>query len=121
MQLVQQGENRFVFEGLRYAIDLPGEYNFELNAEGSGIRNANGSFTDTFRRTLIDNRRPGDANLDGFFNSTDFVNIFAAAQYEDGIPGNSTWETGDWNGDSEFTSSDFVVAFAGANQGVQRT
>ena len=53
----------------------------------------------------------GDANLDGRFNSTDFVLVFQAGQYEDSIPGNSTWATGDWNCDGEFSSSDFVTAF----------
>lgn len=54
----------------------------------------------------------GDANLDGLFDSNDLVSVFAAAEYEDGIRGNSSWETGDWNGDGEFDSGDFVVAFA---------
>jgi hypothetical protein len=53
----------------------------------------------------------GDANLDGEFNSTDFVLVFQAGEYEDKIVGNSTWSTGDWNGDGEFTSNDFVNAF----------
>ncbi|MCA9211862.1 MAG: lamin tail domain-containing protein [Planctomycetales bacterium] len=57
----------------------------------------------------------GDANLDGKFDSSDFVVVFQAAQYEDGIAGNSTWSTGDWNCDGEFDTNDFVVAFqAGA-------
>ncbi len=54
----------------------------------------------------------GDSNLDGEFNSTDFVVVFAASEYEDELIGNSTWATGDWNGDTEFNSSDFVVAFS---------
>ncbi|MFC1757850.1 hypothetical protein ACFL2H_03660 [Planctomycetota bacterium] len=53
----------------------------------------------------------GDANGDGRFNSTDFVTVFQAAQYEDSIPANSTWSTGDWNCDGEFSTSDFVSAF----------
>ena len=53
----------------------------------------------------------GDSNLDGQFNSSDFVVVFTAGQYEDGIAGNSIWESGDWNGDTEFDSSDFVQAF----------
>lgn len=53
----------------------------------------------------------GDANLDGEFNSSDFVEVFQAGQYEDGTPGNSSWRTGDWNGDGDFGSGDFVVAF----------
>jgi hypothetical protein len=53
----------------------------------------------------------GDSNLDGQFNSTDFVSVFQSGQYEDATAGNSTWATGDWNGDAEFSSSDFVTAF----------
>ena len=54
----------------------------------------------------------GDANLDGEFNSTDFVVVFGAGEYEDSTAGNSTWEEGDWNGDGDFNSSDFVAAFS---------
>ncbi|MCA9197151.1 MAG: lamin tail domain-containing protein [Planctomycetales bacterium] len=53
----------------------------------------------------------GDANLDLVFNSQDLVLIFQTAEYEDGIPGNSTWTEGDWDGDGDFTSSDLVFAF----------
>ena len=34
---------------------------------------------------------PGDANRDGRFDSVDFVQVFQAGEYEDGIAGNSTW------------------------------
>ena len=54
----------------------------------------------------------GDSNLDGQFNSGDFVTVFTAGEYEDTIDNNSTWGTGDWNGDSEFNSGDFVLAFS---------
>ncbi|MDG2381140.1 MAG: hypothetical protein P8N76_05660 [Pirellulaceae bacterium] len=54
----------------------------------------------------------GDSNLDGEFNSTDFVVVFTAGEYEDELADNSIWATGDWNGDSEFNSSDFVAAFS---------
>lgn len=54
----------------------------------------------------------GDSNKDGEFNSSDFVAVFTAGEYEDDIDGNSTWATGDWNGDGNFNSSDFVVAFS---------
>ena len=53
----------------------------------------------------------GDANLDEVFNSGDLVQVFTAGEYEDGIPGNSTWAEGDWNCDGEFDSSDMVAAF----------
>ncbi len=52
----------------------------------------------------------GDANLDGSFNSTDFVRVFQYGQYEDEIANNSTWQTGDWDGDGDFNSRDFVIA-----------
>ncbi|MEZ6120648.1 MAG: spherulation-specific family 4 protein [Pirellulaceae bacterium] len=54
----------------------------------------------------------GDANLDGEFNSSDFVQVFSAGQYEDAFVLNSNWASGDWNGDGEFDSADFVLAFA---------
>ena len=60
-------------------------------------------------------RIPGDSNGDGRFDSTDFVVVFQAGQYEDGISGNSTYATGDWNGDGEFDSADLVFAFQGGN------
>ncbi|MCA9196527.1 MAG: hypothetical protein KDA87_03275 [Planctomycetales bacterium] len=55
----------------------------------------------------------GDANLDGEFNSGDFIAVFRTGEYEDAIAGNSSWSEGDWNGDGEFDSSDFVAAFEG--------
>jgi hypothetical protein len=53
----------------------------------------------------------GDANLDGMFNSTDFVAVFTSAEYEDAIANNSGWSEGDWNCDGDFTSGDIVAAF----------
>lgn len=53
----------------------------------------------------------GDSNLDGRFDSADFVHVFQGGQYEDSLTENSTWATGDWNGDSEFDSADMVLAF----------
>lgn len=52
----------------------------------------------------------GDANLDGEFNSADFIVVLAAGEFEDDIVGNSTWGTGDWDGDGDFTTSDIVRA-----------
>lgn len=52
----------------------------------------------------------GDANLDGEFNSSDFVNVFSAGLFETNQP--ATWSTGDWNGDGVFSSGDFVAAFS---------
>ena len=49
---------------------------------------------------------PGDANLDGQFNSSDLLLVFIAGTYEDATPGNATWSTGDWDCDTESSSSD---------------
>jgi hypothetical protein len=54
---------------------------------------------------------PGDANLDGTFDSQDLVSVFQSNHYEDEIRLNSRWADGDWNGDGEFDSSDLVRAF----------
>lgn len=54
-------------------------------------------------------RIPGDANLDGVFDSQDFVQVFTAGLYETNLP--AFWWEGDWNEDGVFDSGDFVVAF----------
>jgi hypothetical protein len=61
---------------------------------------------DTIKRTFS-----GDANLDGEFNSGDFVFVFTRGEYEDGVALNSGWADGDWDGNMEFDSGDFVAAF----------
>jgi hypothetical protein len=53
----------------------------------------------------------GDANLNGVFDSSDFVQVFQMGEYEDNLALNSTWATGDWNCDGEFDSGDLVKAF----------
>lgn len=53
----------------------------------------------------------GDANLDGEFNTSDFVILFQAGQYEDAVSNNSKWQTGDWNGDGDFNTRDLLFAF----------
>jgi hypothetical protein len=78
--------------------------------------NGDGRFDFEDRRHLIEvlcNTYLGDANLDDEFNSSDFVAVFQAQEYEDEVARNSTWAEGDWNGDLEFSSADFVVAFQG--------
>ena len=47
-------------------------------------------------------------NLDGEFNSSDFVTAFQAGEYEDAFDQNSGWAEGDRNGDGESDSRDFV-------------
>ena len=51
----------------------------------------------------------GDSNLDGEFNSSDFVGVFTSGKFETGT--SATWAEGDWDGDGKFDSSDFVAAF----------
>lgn len=82
---------------------------FDLNADELVTTSDRIVWIEDLRNTYL-----GDSNLDGEFNSTDFVSVFTSKQYEDGFAGNSTWATGDWNGDTEFDSSDFVAAFTGA-------
>ena len=55
----------------------------------------------------------GDSNLDGQFDSTDFVFEFRAGVYGDDIDGNANWESGDWDGD--FSTRDLVAAFREAS------
>jgi hypothetical protein len=52
----------------------------------------------------------GDSNLDGEFNSGDFVMVLQAGEYEDSPAGNSTWVTGDWDGNGEFNTGDLVFS-----------
>ena len=52
----------------------------------------------------------GDANLDGVFDSHDFVFVFQLGEFNDGQVGNSTWAEGDWDGDGEFDIADIVFA-----------
>jgi ELWxxDGT repeat protein len=60
-------------------------------------------------------RIPGDANGDGIFDSGDLVQVFQRAEYEDGIPTNSTFEDGGWNGDQEFDTGDLVAPAEGSS------
>ena len=65
--------------------------------------------------TWYENRPVGDANGDGKFDSSDLVQVFQSAEYEDDVPGNSTFQEGDWNGDGDFNSSDIVAAMQVGN------
>ncbi len=52
----------------------------------------------------------GDANLDGYFDSMDIVQVLQSGRYETSLQ--ASWRSGDWNGDGEFNSSDLVTALA---------
>ena len=51
----------------------------------------------------------GDADLNGFFDSADFVAVFVAGKYETGAA--AGWAEGDWDANLLFDSGDFVAAF----------
>ena len=51
----------------------------------------------------------GDANLNGEFDSNDFVQVFQVGKYE--MQEYAGWSEGEWNGDGLFDSNDFVIAF----------
>jgi hypothetical protein len=80
---------------------------FDLNSSGA----ADMGDADILIIDLL-NTYYGDANLDGEFNSADFVFTFIFGEYEDDIDGNSTWGEGDWNMDGDFNTSDLVFTFS---------
>ena len=82
------------------------EARFDINDDGAVDTSDRDAWIKDVKNTYV-----GDANLDGEFNSGDFVAVFGEGEYEDGVAGNSTWATGDWTGDMEFDSGDFVLAF----------
>ena len=99
--------------GIRAGID---NKRYDLDGDGTVNLGDRTYWVENIKSTYF-----GDANLDGVFDSTDFVVVFQAAEYEDDVADNSTWATGDWNGDGDFTSSDFVTAFrAGCYEGCVR-
>ena len=90
---------------------------FDLNSDGIVDNNDRSVLVEDLKNTFF-----GDANLDGQFDSGDFVAVFQRGQYEDAIIGNSGWADGDWNGDGDFDSGDFVLAFqSGGYESGQRS
>ena len=77
---------------------------FDVNGDGSVNQADVATWVGELANTWI-----GDANLDGEFNSSDFVAVFTAGLFETGNA--AVWENGDWNGDGIFGSGDFVAAF----------
>ena len=75
--------------------------------------NSDGIVDDSDRDMMVFdylNSTYGDANLDGIFNSSDFVYVFQRGKYEDQTPSNAGWADGDWNCDGKFSSQDLVLA-----------
>ena len=114
----------------RFAVDLTYDFNGDQSVDVADVDVAcsavranqpgfdlNGdSFVDSsdivFLIEAVLNTGPGDANVDGRFDSSDLVQVFQRGEYEDTVVGNSTWSDGDWNCDGDFTSNDIVSALA---------
>jgi len=77
---------------------------YDVNADGQVNYGDRQFWVASLKKTWI-----GDTNLDGLFNSTDFVIVFQKGKFETG--GSALWDEGDWNGDKQFNTSDFVAAF----------
>ena len=78
---------------------------FDLNGDGA----VNDADVTVWAKDIA-NTWIGDANVDGEFNSGDFVQVFSAGKFESPVDAN--WADGDWNGDGRFNSGDFVAAFS---------
>lgn len=83
----------------------PGDLSYDLNDDGQVTFADREIWVNDLKNTWM-----GDADLDGEFNSSDLVTVFAAGKYESGE--NASWSEGDWDGDATFGSSDLVAAFA---------
>ena len=79
---------------------------FDLNRDSSVDQEDRRIWVEDLKLTYF-----GDATLDGKFDSSDLVAVFAGGEYEDLEQGNSSWATGDWDGDGEFSTGDLVAAF----------
>ncbi|MDG2383655.1 MAG: PEP-CTERM sorting domain-containing protein [Pirellulaceae bacterium] len=77
---------------------------FDENADGVVDTNDRVLWVNELKNTWM-----GDADLNGRFDSGDFVVVFTAAKYEQDA--DATWNQGDWDGDGRFNSGDFVAAF----------
>ena len=86
------------------AIAANGPALYDLNKDGSVNFLDRKAWVNDLKKTWV-----GDANLDGLFNTTDFVNVFQVGKFETGAA--ASWTEGDWDGNKLFTTGDFVVAF----------
>jgi hypothetical protein len=83
---------------------VAGDTAYDLDGDGDIDSADRTSWVNDLAKTWM-----GDANLDGEFNSADFVLVFQAGKYEAGTL--ALWSEGDWDGDQRFDSGDFVAAF----------
>ncbi|MFC1758591.1 hypothetical protein ACFL2H_07455 [Planctomycetota bacterium] len=104
--LDNQNTTRFV-DRISAAI-VGGVYNllFDLDMDDDVDQQDRRKWVEEVKQTFF-----GDANLDGVFDSSDFVLVFQAGKYERDDESDTIWSSGDWNGDGKFDSSDLVLAF----------
>ena len=86
---------------------------FDVNIDGHIDREDLDVWVKDLKKTWF-----GDADVNGEFNSADFVQVFQAGKYEQGsldewrsVDQGAGWGEGDWNGDGLFDSSDIVTAY----------
>ena len=83
-----------------------GNAQFDLDQNGVADFGDLAEWVENIKKTYF-----GDTNLDGIFDTEDFVAAFVGGEYLDGVAGNSTWATGDWDGNGDFDTEDIVLAF----------
>jgi hypothetical protein len=93
-----------------YAVELPPVKLWSVGDRAIAFQDKDS--IDTGRELTVRHLMAGDVNLDGFFDSSDLIELMARGEYEDGIVGNSHHLTGDFNGDGEFDTSDLITALA---------
>jgi hypothetical protein len=108
-QLMRSGDMAYLYDGdqfIRTALDVA---NFVHMSDTHVLLK---HYTEATGSELLQyDLPPGDANLDGLFDSSDLVHLFQLGEYEDALAGNSSRATGDFDGDNEFDTSDLVLAF----------
>ena len=80
------------------------DLNYDLNADNLVNDSDRTVWVKDLRQTWF-----GDADLNGAFDSNDFVQVFSVGKYE--TKTSAGWEEGDWDGNGVFDSGDFVRAF----------
>lgn len=81
-----------------------GDLSFDVDGDGSVTADDRQVWIRDLKGTWV-----GDSDLNGEFNSADFVAVFQAGKFETGAA--ASWGEGDWDGNGVFGSGDFVAAF----------
>ena len=83
---------------------------YDLNADNQVNQEDRQEWVRVLRATYF-----GDSDLDGDFDSSDLIVVFAAGKYESGDP--AMWRDGDWDGNGLFETSDLVMALKDGGYG----